>query len=269
MRPRTTRTATGNTGGKPPMFRRRRFQASHKRPSLLQSLLKPLGLALLLVGAPAAAGVWTLTSPRFALADIEVASGQRVPAEWVIENLEPLRGRHVLLLSLPEVQGLLAGHRWVDGVEVRKRLPNALVVQVLERIPVAVARHDEALHYIDRHGRVIDQFEGGAAPAALLLIEGDTERQPAVRAAVAAVEELAARPSEHFQAVLEVEILSGPDLKLETASLPFSVLVRVDRLYPAVANLEQLLPKITRRYEPLEAVDLRFSRQIVMKFPEA
>ena len=53
------------------------------------------------------------------------------------------------------------------------------------------------------------------------------------------------------------------------ASLPFAVFVRVDRLQPAVANLEKLLPQITRRYDALAAVDLRFSRQIVMKFPEA
>jgi len=254
---------------KPPMFRRRRFQASHQRPGVLQSLLRPLGLALLLVGAPAAAGVWALTSPRFALSDIEVSSGERVSQAWIVESLEPLRGRHVLLLSLPEVQGLLADHRWVEGVQVSKKLPNALVVEVLERVPVAVARNDGALHYIDRQGRLIDRLEGEDPPAALLLIEGLTDRQAAMGAAVAAVEHLATEDSQLFQAVLAVEILTGPDLKLQVAGLPFAVFVRVDRLDPAIANLEQLLPKITRRYDDLDAVDLRFSRQIVMKFPEA
>ena len=254
---------------KPPMFRRRRFQASHQRPGLLRSLARPLGLALLLVGLPAAAGVWALTSSRFALADIEVSSGERVPQEWVESSLAPLRGRHTLLLSLPEVEGLLAHHRWVEGVEVHKKLPNALVVQVLERIPVAVARHEGGLHYIDRGGRLIDRLEGDDTPAALLLVEGLTDRSAALTAALAAVDELAQGDSPLFQAVLSVEILTGPDLKLEVADLPFAVFVRVDRLYPAVANLERLLPKITRRYDALEAVDLRFSRQIVMKFPEA
>ena len=70
-----------------------------------------------------------------------------------VERLAPLRGRHALLLSLPEVEGLLADHRWVEGVEVHKKLPNALVVEVLERIPVAVARHEGALHYMDHDGR--------------------------------------------------------------------------------------------------------------------
>jgi cell division septal protein FtsQ len=254
---------------KPPMFRRRRFEASHQRPSLLQALLRPLGLALLLVGVPAACGIWVLTSSRFALTDIQVTSGDRVPNEWVVESLAPLRGRHVLLLSLAEVERLLAAHRWVDGVQVSKKLPNALVVEVLERVPVAVVRYQGAMHYVDREGRRIDQLAPDEGTAALLLIEGSTDRRPAIAAAVAAVEEIDAEPSKYFHAVLGVEILSGPDLKLSLADLPFSVFVRADRLQPAVRDFEQLLPKIARRYEGFDAVDLRFARQIVMKFPEA
>ena len=108
---------------RPPMFRRRRFQASHKRPSLLGAILRSLGLALVLVGVPAAAVFWALTSPRFALRDIEIASGERVEAAWVVRNLAPLRGRHVLLVSLPEVERLLESHDWVEGVEVRRDCP--------------------------------------------------------------------------------------------------------------------------------------------------
>jgi cell division septal protein FtsQ len=251
------------------MFRRRRFQAPHQRPSLLQALLQPLGLALLLVGVPAAAAVWALTSSRFALTDIEVTSGARVPADWVLESLAPLRGRHVLLLSLSEVEGLLLGHRWVAGVGVRKKLPNALVVEVLERVPVAVARYQGELSFVDRQGRRIDQLAPEEEATALLLIEGETDRPQAVAAAVAAVEQLDAENSTYFHAVLGVEILTGPDLELKMADLPFAVLVRADRLQPAVRDFEHLLPKIARRYEGFDAVDLRFARQIVMRFPEA
>jgi cell division septal protein FtsQ len=157
----------------------------------------------------------------------------------------------------------------VEGVEVHKKLPDALVVEVLERIPVAVVRHQGALHYVDREGRVIDRAGGTEVPAALLLIDGEPDRAGAVADAVAAVEALAADGSPLFQTVLGVEMLPGPDLRLRLAALPFAVLVRADRLQPAVARFERLLPKILTRYDGFEAVDLRFSRQIVMKFPEA
>jgi len=254
---------------RPPMFRRRRFVATHRRPGLVRNLLRPLGMALAIVGAPAALAVWTLTSPHFALADIEVESGRRVPAGWVIENLAPLRGRHVLLLALPEVERLLGGHRWVHGVQVRKKLPNSLVVEVLERIPVAVLRHGEALHYVDSEGLLIDQLESAHIPAALLVIDADPERRSAVAAAVAAIDNLAGRESKLFEAVLTAEVLTGQDVKLHLAGLPFALLVRIDRLDPAVADFERLLPKLMSRYEDIAAVDLRFSRQIVMQFPEA
>ncbi len=253
---------------RPPMFRRRRFQASHKRPSLLGAILRSLGLALVLVGIPAAAVFWALTSPRFALRDIEIASGERVEAAWVARNLAPLRGRHVLLVSLPEIERLLESHDWVEGVEVRKRLPNAIVVEVLEKLPVAVMRRDDGLYYVGRDGRLIDRVAGSEVPAALLLIEGDGG-PGAAAAAIAAVEQLAAGGSKAFEAVDRVALLTGPDIELHATRLPFAVLVRVDRLLPAVATFEELLPKILRRYEGLLAVDLRFSNQIVMRFPEA
>jgi POTRA domain, FtsQ-type/Cell division protein FtsQ/DivIB, C-terminal len=254
---------------RPPMFRRRPFQASHQRPGLLRAIARPLALALLLVGVPAALAVWTLTSSRFALRDLRITSGERVPPAEVAASLAPLRGRHVLLLSLPEVERLLANHRWVEGVEVHKKLPDGLVVQVLERVPVAVLRYQGTLHYVDREGRVIDRADSTTAPAALLLIDGEPDRARAVAAAVTAVESLARGDAPHFRHVLGVELLPGPDLRLRLEALPFAVLVRADRLQPAVARFERLLPKILDRYAGLEAVDLRFSRQIVMKFPEA
>lgn len=254
---------------RPPMFRRRPFQASHQRPGLLRTLLRPLALAVLVVGVPAALAVWVLTSSRFALRDIQITSGERVPPAVVAESLAPLRGRHVLLLSLPEVERLLAKHSWVEGVEVHKKLPDALVVEVLERIPAAVLRHRGTLHYVDREGRIIDRTDASDVPAALLLIDGEPDRRRAVAGAVAAVETLMAGSSPLFETVVGVEMLPGPDLRLRVAALPFAVLVRADRLQPAVARFERLLPKILDRYDGFEAIDLRFSRQIVMTFPEA
>ena len=129
-------------------------------------------------------------------------------------------------------------------------------------------RRDDGLYYVGRDGRLIDRVAGSEVPAALLLIEGDGG-PGAAAAAIAAVERLAAGGSKAFEAVDRVALLTGPDIELHATRLPFAVLVRVDRLLPAVATFEELLPKILRRYEGLLAVDLRFSNQIVMRFPEA
>ncbi|MDH3402291.1 MAG: FtsQ-type POTRA domain-containing protein [Acidobacteriota bacterium] len=261
-------TVPGAAIERPPMFRRRRFEASHRRPSVARAILRSFGVAAAIVGIPAAVVFWVLTSPRFALRDLEIASGERVAAQWVADRLAPLRGRHVLLVSLPEIERLLATHRWVAGVEVHKRLPDALVVEVLERVPVAVLRRADGLYYVDRGGDLIDRLAQPEAPAALLLVEGDGG-PAAVAAAIDAVERLAAGGSAVFEAVERVALLTGPDVELHATRLPFAVLVRVDRLQPAVATFERLLPKILRRYEGLQAVDLRFSKQIVIRFPEA
>lgn len=253
---------------RPPMFRRRRFDASHRRPGLLRAVIRPLALALLLVGPPAVAGFWVLTSPRFELKSIQIATGDRVAEAWIAENLEQLRGRHVLLLSLPEVEGLLAGHRWVEGVEVSKKLPDALVVQVLERIPSGMLRSGGSRHYVDRSGRVIDRVEPGAQPA-LLLIDAAMTDHVAIAAALTAAEALQGRASSLFAQVEAVEVLRGADLKLTIRGLSYAVLVRPAQLEPAVTQFEELQSEIERRFGGFVAVDLRYHRQIVMQFPEA
>ncbi len=253
---------------RPPMFRRRRFDASHRRPGWIRSILRPLTLAVIIVGLPVGAATWALQSPRFELSTVRIATGERVPMEWVAENLEPLRGRHLLLLSLAEVEGLLGDHRWIDGVEVSKKLPDALVVRILERIPAAIQRAEDGRHYVDREGRRIDRV-GQIVLAGLVTIDAPVARSSAIAGAIHAIETLAARDSAMFAGIATAQLVDGTDLRVEVAGLPYDLLLRPDRLEPAVSRFLELRSRIEERFEGFSAVDLRYHRQIVMQFPEA
>ncbi len=248
----------------PSPFRRRRFVASHRRRSPVLMLARPFLTALQLVGLPVAGGAWVITSPRFLLSNIVVSGTSRVQPSEVGEALEPLRGQHLLWISLADVEGRLSENRWIRGANLRKKMPDSLVVEIQERQPVVLLRRDEGLFYVDRSGTVVDLYDP-ARETDLLLLSVAPGARLEVEPALAVAAELELVAPDWASGLSEVEVLGGDDFRLFTAALPFPVLVSLGGVGRQVRKFREVIPEITRRYDRVAAVDLRFSRQIVVQ----
>lgn len=244
-------------------LRRRRFTAPHRQPSLAWRLVRQLVVAAAVVAVPVGAGVWVLGSPRFQLHHLELSGTERVSREWIGERVEPLRGRHLLRLSLADLEAELAGHPWIAGVAMRKRLPDTLAVRVVERQPAALLRVDGGLVYVDRDGRPIDRFEAGAGPADLLLVSMPPGGEARLGPALAAATEFASLEPDWGRQLSEVEVLAEDDLKFHTAALPFALILGAGGVETGLRRLRRYLPEVRRRLLPAAALDLRFSGRIV------
>ena len=272
-----------------PFWRRAVKLLCHKR-SLALRLLKLLAGALALVGGPAGLAVWALASPRFTLAQVTVTGSDRVAAAWVRAQLAPLQGRNLLRLPLADVDQALAGHPWLAAVAIEKRLPDALAVAVAERRPAALILRAGALWWADAQGRPIAAVADDEPAGDLLLVTRAAEagggsgappapsRPPArptlaslttapgdVPLALRVAAELEASEPEWAAGLTWVEALSDDDARLHSAALLFPVVVTAGRVELPARRLAELLPELRRRYRRLAAVDLRFSRRIVVQ----
>jgi cell division protein FtsQ len=247
-------------------FRRRQFQAPHRRRGLVLRLVRPFLGALALVAVPVGAAAWVLTSPAFALRQIEVRGNERVSAAWVRQSLAPLDGRHLLRIGLPEIESRVGRHPWVRSVRVRKELPDRLVVEVAERQPVAMMRRGDELYLVDRDGTPFTPYRPEWGPVDLPLIDGIGADQLARVAPTLEVAQSWARlrPGGGHD-LSEVVSLGNGDYRVFSVSLPFPVLVSEARLEAGLEHLARLLPQIERRYPEIRQVDLRFSQQIVIQ----
>jgi cell division septal protein FtsQ len=243
---------------------RRGPAARRRRRSPWLALLAPLGGALAVVGLPLSVAGWVLASPRFALRSVVVEGNQRVAASWVERTLQPLRGRHLLRLPLAEAQRRLAGHPWIDAVELRRELPDRLRVRLHERRPAAIARQGEALLFVDAAARPIAPFDPAAGPDDLLLLSAAAPGE-GLLPGLALAEALGRSAPEWSAGLSEIEVLGEGDFRIYTAALPFPLLVRGESLAVQSRRLHELLPEIRRRYPSVEAVDLRFPQRIIVQ----
>lgn len=245
-------------------YRRRLFLARHRRRSIWLRLAKPFLGALLLVGSPAALAAWVLTSPEFSVQQISVVTGERVSERWVREALAGLKGASMFEISTPEVEWLMAGHPWVRGVSVRKRLPDHLHIEIQERHPVALFRQRGELSLVDEEGEVFTAFDPNNAPSDLLVLSGDSA-PAALLAALEIADRLTSVEPEWGMALSEVEILNGREFRLHSAAWPFPIIVSGDRLERALSELRGYLPRLHEHLAQIGAIDLRFERYIVIK----
>jgi cell division septal protein FtsQ len=264
-------SGAGLSGGRLLDFKRSSSPTRRRRPNPLLVLLRPLSAALLLVALPGGLAAWVLTSPFFQLREVVVAGGtRRVPADWVAGTLAPLEGKNLVLLPLGDVASQLRRNPWIETVELRKELPGLLRVAVSERRPVALLFSEGRLVYADTAGRPIMPVGSAdeARQAGLLEVRFShpmSGRVGGVAGALAVAAELGRVRADWAGALVRIEVLGEEDFRLHTRALPFPLLVTLGQVGPKIRRLEELLPELQRRYSAIAAVDLRFSRRIVIQ----
>lgn len=252
-------------------FRRRADPLRRKRRNPFLALLRPLATALLLVALPGALTAWVLTAPQFELREVVVAGGtERVPTDWVLRELAPVEGRNLVRLPLTGLAERLRRNPWVETVELRKELPGVLRVAVTERRPVALLESGGKLFYADTAGRpIVPVAPEEETRVGLLEVQFShpTSRQAAggVESALAVAAELGRVRPDWAAGLTRIEVLGEEDFRLHTRGLRFPLLVTSGQVGPKVRRLEKLLPELESRYPAIGAVDLRFSRRIVVQ----
>jgi len=257
-------------------FRRRGTPPRRRRKSRVVRLLKPLAVALLVVATPSALVAWVLTAPLFQLRTVDVrqvkgAPSGRVPAAWVRQALAPLTGKNLVQASLAEATARVQANPWIASVEMVKELPDRLRVRIAERRPVALMLAGSGLVYADSDGRAIAPVAtpgelAAARKAGLLVVSFPREPHPAgIGSALHVAAELGRVEPNWAAKLAQIEVLDEEDFRLRTDAVPFPILVRGGEVAPKIEKLIKLLPELTTRYPRIEAVDLRFSRRIVVQ----
>lgn len=107
----------------------------------------------------------------FEVQRVEVVGANRIDRLHVYDIVLRERNRSMASVDLSEVREGLLAYGWVGDARVSRRLPDTLVVELVERAPVAVWQHRGRLSLIDDRGAVLENVEPDMA-AGLPVIVG-------------------------------------------------------------------------------------------------
>lgn len=96
------------------------------------------------------------TSPYFRIEDIIINGEKRLSDIEVLNLAKVDMGSNILAVSLKEISSRIEQHPWVDRVSVRRSLPSKIIIDIIERIPVAMVNFD-CLYLVDRKSIVFKE----------------------------------------------------------------------------------------------------------------
>lgn len=127
----------------------------------------------------------------FAVRNIEITGRENIDRDAVYDIVVSQKERAMPLVDLEATRGQLLQLGWIADARVSRRLPDTLVVDIVERQPAAIWQHQQRLALIDRTGVVIAPVKDVAMPDLPLLIgPGANQRAGDLNALLAAAPSL-------------------------------------------------------------------------------
>ncbi|MEX2147170.1 MAG: FtsQ-type POTRA domain-containing protein [Candidatus Rokuibacteriota bacterium] len=270
--PRARAAALHDLGEHSPLVARQRVNAARRRRSRLGRLARAGGavlLALLAIAAVAAAHAWVTTSPRFAIAAVDVRGASRLPVDRILAVAGIAPGANLWSVDTNQVRGRLEGMSGIRRADVVRTLPNRLTILVEERRPFTLV-HAGRLHWLDEDGHVLGEETRAVAPE-VPIISGLTEDElttmrtaptAKARAAIGIIRALLRSGSALAAEISEIDMgrVEGPVLYTVDG---VEVRLGADDWDERLVRLEGVLGQVAT--QDVRYVDLRFRDQVILR----
>lgn len=160
----------------------------------------------------------------FAVKRVEVTGIDRMERLTVYAIALDQHSMAMPLVDLEKIRSQLLGFGWIEDARVSRRLPDTLVVDIVERKAAAIWQHNQQLSLIDAHGVILEPVSLDAMPDLPLLIGSEAnekatalsnlmERAPALKPMLAAATWVGGRRWDlKFQSGETLALPEGDDL---------------------------------------------------------
>jgi cell division protein FtsQ len=267
-------------------FRRRRKGVTVRRSRLapFTRLLRWVSWAVL-VSVPLAfagyrLGPFLANSSLFRLdpaKDVQIDGNHFVPREEIVNALgiPPVESprdieANIFQFSLDEKRLRVESIPWIRSAVLNRVYPHRLVVQVVERTPVAFANIGGRIELVDSEGTLLEKPERAFFDfpiiAGLDSVSGARERKSRMALYHAFIEQLAGELPHSGWLISEVDLADADDLKAllvqgqETILVHFGSEAFAERFH----NLLTSIPELRKTNAKIDSVDLRYRNQIVV-----
>jgi len=190
---------------------------------------------------------------------IDIQGRQKTPEPLLRAALGIGTGDPILSYSVADARARIESIQWVQSATVARKLPDTILVQLVERRPFAVWQHEGKFVLIDREGQIVTDSDVASFASQLPLVVG----LGAPTAAAALEDALAAQPE--IQARVSAAVRVGErrwNLRLTNGT---DVLLPEGAEVKALAWLAEQQAARHLLDRPLQALDLRLPDRMVFR----
>lgn len=223
-------------------------------------------ICLVPVGWAAYSAVAYLTTDsRFEVQKLSVSGLKRVEENQVLAAAGFEVGTNVFHVKLDKIRERVEQLPWVHYAMVERVLPDKIIIKIVEREPIGLARINGDVYQFDSDAKILepDPVDGASFPILDGLRmddrKGNLEKVDIYRRVV---EDLGQT------ALSEVHIPDSQDVTVVSASDPLLVNLGAADFRTRWVRYLQLKPQIQQQYPQAVRVDLRFKNQAIIKMKD-
>jgi cell division protein FtsQ len=218
---------------------------------------------------------YLLHSPRFFIAIKDIHGLQHIPESQVLMKVKEIeeRNRNLPALDLDQLRKSIELLPWVKTATLRRVLPDRLIIQIVERVPIAFARMDHSTSMVDEEGMLLEikpqQFSGFDFPVVLGLESGlESEvlsrNQKRIALYKQLMKTLEANGASLSREVSEVHLQDADSVSVVLNEDTVLVHLGNDHFQDRFRRYLAMSREIRQKYPQVDSVDLRFENQVVI-----
>jgi cell division protein FtsQ len=216
----------------------------------------------------AAAGFWayrqTQSDARFAVRHIEIAGAVHTQRAAIEAITRRYLGLNLFKIDIALVQHDLHSLAWIQRIAIEKRVPNTLRINVVERVPVALAMRDSGLQYVDASGAVCGDLSPSIGDSDLPIVAAAADDKELLRA-VQFIDALRLHDPVVYSRIGEVRPIAPRGFAIFDRDLGAIVYANADDVSSKFRSLYSIAQAEKLGRSDIEYADLRFADRIVVK----
>ncbi|MBN2371240.1 MAG: FtsQ-type POTRA domain-containing protein [Vicinamibacteria bacterium] len=271
--PEVDRTPSGdlplNVGVEGPFLRprsRMRLRPARRvRMSRVTLILRIATVAIIGVTAAGLIRAQVREGDRFKVSRLVTRGNRHLSNAEIRERLGSAMGENILRIRLEDLEARLRKSPWVDRATIRRTLPDTLDVDIVERVPLALAEMG-TLCLMDAEGVLIDSYGPRVSGYDLPIVRGlaaldpETRSRHAMRAG-ALLDDLGDLARE----VSEIVVEEAGDVRVILAQEGEVLLFNSPPYKTRLSTFLAMRGKLKERCPHAEFFDLRFSGRIIVR----
>ena len=120
-----------------------------------------MALTLIVLVLAVYVGHETREAGRLLLKEVQITGLVHTQADEVLAVMDAKKGQSILAVDLEKVRDQIGQLPWVLSVQVRRHLPSALMIRIVEKEAVVMGREKDQLLLLDKHGKTIKPLGQG------------------------------------------------------------------------------------------------------------